>query len=103
MVDRNQRLSCCHGQRLCGNQSDHYAADQTGSSGGSDGIDIVQRQSRISKSDLDQRRHHIGMRTRRDFRNNPAKGTVMILLPRKRMRQDRPVRPDDCRCGFVTA
>jgi hypothetical protein len=41
MVDGNQRLACCHGQRLRRDQSDHHAANQTGASGGSDGIYII--------------------------------------------------------------
>jgi hypothetical protein len=43
------------------------------------------------------------MGARSDFGHNAAKGSVMILLSCKRMRQNRPVRPDDCRCGFVAA
>ena len=101
MVDRNQRLVHCHGERLRSHQTDHHPADQPRPCGGGNRIDILQCHTRIGKRGFDQGRHQFGMRPRGDFRHHAAKSAMVILLPRQRVAQYRAIRTHQCRCGFV--
>ena len=101
MVDRNQRLARSHRERFGRHQPDHHPADQSRTGGCCNRIDIIQRHACIGQSSFNQRHHQFAVRARRNFRHDAAKCAVMVLLPGKRMAQNRAVRPDNSRRRFV--
>ena len=80
MVDRDQRLARGHRQRLGRHQPDHHPADQPRPGGRGNGIDIIQRQPRISQRSGDQGRQPHRMGARGNLRHNPAIGRVLGVL-----------------------
>ena len=103
MIDRDQRLVRGVGERLAGDQPDHHPADQPGTGGRGDGIDVGERHAGIGEHPGDDRGEAVDMRARGDFGDDPAKGAMLGLLPRDAVRQNAPIAVDKRRRGFVAA
>ena len=88
MVQRNERLarSKCHsfGRR----QPDSDTAHEPRPRSDSNPVNIPQSHPRIRKRTHDDGLDELHMRTRRNFRNNPAIGTMRIELASDHVRQD---------------
>ena len=91
VVDREQRLVRSHRQCLGADQPDHHPADQPGTRGRGNRVDIVEAHLRFAHYLGDHRRQAFRMRARGDFGNDPAIGRVFGFLAGDRLRDNRPV------------
>ena len=103
MIDRDQRLARRVRERLAGDEPDHHPADQAGTGGRGDRVDVRQRESRIGEHGFDERGEAVDMRARRDLRHHAAIGAMLGLLPGDAMREDAAVRVHQGGRGFVAA
>ncbi len=103
MVDRDQRLARRQRQRLAGDEAHHHPADQPGSRGGGDRVDLRQRHPRLGQRGLDQRRQHLDMRARRDLGHDAAIGPVRRFLARQPVREHGAVARHQRGGGLVAA
>jgi len=63
--------------------------------------DIFQRHASIAQRRFNKRHNQFGVRTRRNLRDDAAKGAVMVLLPRQRVAQNGAVAAHDGGRRFV--
>jgi len=80
MVDRIERLTSRPRDCLAGHQPNQKAADQSGTSRCSNGVDVGELHLRPRQCLLDQAVERIDMGARRDFRHDAAIGAVLVEL-----------------------
>ena len=107
VVDRVERLAGGRGQRLRRHQPDDQPADQAGTGGGGDRIDIGEPDAGIGERRLDNAVERLDMGARRDLGNDAAERRMLLDLAEHDVGQDvRPAtgakRDDGCR-GLVAA
>ena len=101
MVDGDQRLVGGHGQRLGGNQPDHYPANQPRPGGGGHGIDIGEGEASIGERGGNQRGKALNMGAGGDLGHHSAIRAVGLVLRGNVLREDHPSVGHHCRGGFV--
>ena len=80
VVDGDQRLARGGGDRLGGHQPDDQAADQAGTGGGGDGVDVGEVDARIGKGRLDDAVQRLDMGARGDLGHDAAEGGMLLDL-----------------------
>ena len=76
MIDGDEGFVGGQRDRLARGQPDHDAADQAGTGGGGDGVDVVERAARLVQRAADQMVERIDMGARGDFRHDAAIGRM---------------------------
>ncbi|MNV85116.1 hypothetical protein D3C71_1790450 [compost metagenome] len=80
VIDGIEWLAGCARDRLAGHQPDDQAADQTGTTCRSNGVDVGKRDAGPEQRFLDQRVERLDMGARGNLRNHAAIGAVLFQL-----------------------
>ena len=80
VIDREERLVVCEGQRLGRHDADHDAADQAGPAGRGDAVEIAQAEARFPQGIGDQSIETLEMGARGDFGHHAAEAPMLAHL-----------------------
>ena len=102
MIDRDQRLVRRKRQPLADKQANHHSADQSGTGGRGDGVDLSNGDVGLVQHLADQAGKDFDMGAGGDFRDHAPERAVGVILPDHRLGEDLPVAADQ-RGGAVVA
>ena len=88
MIDRNEGLARRHGERLSCHHADHHPADQAGSAGRGNCVELIEGDTALFQGLRHQPIRDISMRARRDFRHHAAIRCMFVNLRAHGFRQD---------------
>lgn len=90
MVDGDERLSRCKGNGLSGRQPDEKAADEPGSGGSGDAVEIGKRNAGLRHRRRDDTVQRLNVGAGRDLRHHSAEGRVVVDLGEDYIGEDPP-------------
>lgn len=101
MIDRNQRLAGREREPLAHEQPDHHPADEARTRSGRNRIDFRSFHFGFIQYLTDKTGQYFDMGAGGDFRHHPAKWAMAISLADHGLRQNLPIRRDQCRRAIV--